>query len=593
MANPSKKPNIRIRLLATYLLAVISLFVVSIVCLYISMQSYEKKLCQESVKALQQASTAMDAELKKIETMSSGIITNLRIQRQLTQLHQSKSQYEQEAFSHAIRQTLNSFLYEIASRGVDCMMLTGVQGTTFREELRINPIQEKELIAVDGLLKALSEKPTLSEWILPSQDAPFLVYAHVVRAVLDAENGKIGVLGVFLKPKALVGRIFGVDNDTREFFHIIDKDGTSLYGGQDNTLLSVWLREPPPQGGYEIIFESGERYLVSQVVSQMTGWKFVQFTRYSDMVKSITPARNILAFTFLAIFIMILILGVTQINTLTLPVERLSLSLQKVGEDILLQGIPNQSMVKKDIGESSFFEREFNKLVDRINRLITSNYEKQIAIREWELRALRAQINPHFLYNTLDTVSWLAATNRQEQIPEIVASLANLLRSSINQNNYTTLERECAMLMSYITIQKVRYKERLSFSMDVDPGLNNCLVPCMILQPLTENSIRHVLEESQETCDIRITTRLYEDYYELIHIDSGDPKFIDAYKSGQLVSHGTGIGLKNIDRRIKKLCGEAYGLVLESLESPQGTKVILSIPYGYDEEDFRYKEGIK
>ena len=139
--------------------------------------------------------------------------------------------------------------------------------------------------------------------------------------------------------------------------------------------------------------------------------------------------------------------------------------------------------------------RSFHHMMDEINRLIEEVYENKIALKEFELKALTAQINPHFLYNTLDSIIWMAEGRKYEEVVLMTASLARLLRQSIsNEDEVVPLAREVEYAKGYLTIQKMRYKDKLEFEIDVEPSILNIPLIKLVLQPIIENAIYHGLK---------------------------------------------------------------------------------------------------
>jgi two-component system sensor histidine kinase YesM len=226
--------------------------------------------------------------------------------------------------------------------------------------------------------------------------------------------------------------------------------------------------------------------------------------------------------------------------------------------------------------------RTFRIMVERINTLITENYANELLLKETEFRALQAQINPHFLYNTLESINWLAKVNKQAQISNMVESLGFLLRNSINmKEEILTLGEEIEVVKSYVTIQKYRFDERLAFGLEIPESLLKRRLPKLTLQPLLENAIHYALEPSIGTSSIIVSAELTEEGFFLTVADDGPgmpEDMLDKLRNGERRAKGKGIGLLNIDERIKIAFGDAYGIRIDSAPG-RGTRVILTLPY--------------
>ena len=236
--------------------------------------------------------------------------------------------------------------------------------------------------------------------------------------------------------------------------------------------------------------------------------------------------------------------------------------------------------------EMGLLHRTFRLMVERINTLITENYANQLLIKETEFKALQAQINPHFLYNTLESINWIAKVNKQTKISSMVESLAFLLRNSISmKEEILTLGEELEVVESYVTIQKYRFDDRLIFELDVPERLLGRRLPKLTLQPLLENAIHYALEPTIGKSRIVVHAELTDDEL-LVSVEDDGPGMpedtLERLRSGELKARGKGIGLLNIDERIKLAFGERYGLRIES-EPGRGARVIVALPR--DEEE--------
>src|SRR5690606_4633677 len=180
-------------------------------------------------------------------------------------------------------------------------------------------------------------------------------------------------------------------------------------------------------------------------------------------------------------------------RTITRPIESLNAKMKIVQKgNFDLASVSGDEQFPMD--ETGQMHRNFRIMISRINDLINENYRKQLAMKESEYKALQAQINPHFLYNTLESINWQAKIGGQKQISQMVEALAYLMRSSINQKEpLVRLAEEKTFILHYITIQKLRFEERLDFRMDIPEDLESCVVPKLVLQPIVENAIQYAL----------------------------------------------------------------------------------------------------
>jgi two-component system sensor histidine kinase YesM len=222
----------------------------------------------------------------------------------------------------------------------------------------------------------------------------------------------------------------------------------------------------------------------------------------------------------------------------------------------------------------------FKTMLQKINYLITEIYEKQIIVEKTRFETLQAQINPHFLYNTLTSINALARSSNQKEISTMVISLSNLLRQSIDyRNDLITVREELSIVNDFLNIQQIRYPERIYMNINIDEPIKNLMIPKFSLQPLIENSIKYNISNKRGVCHITISSLIEDNNLTLSVTDNGigmDPYYL--YRENpQIDSERTGLGLKNIHERIKMLFDANYGLSIESANN-KGTTIHVTIP---------------
>ncbi len=343
-------------------------------------------------------------------------------------------------------------------------------------------------------------------------------------------------------------------------------------------------------------FKTGRNWRLSKIDDKQAliwnnrsnnGQFFLLGTVYIDMI-----VENIKAITFvtigigLASFLFCVILSIVITNSISRPIWSMVKTMQKVEE--------GKFDVRADVNsgdEIGFMAGRFNDMIKKIDELFHTNLEKQDRLRLAELHALQSQINPHFLYNTLDSIKWLAKLNGIRDIEVIVIQLGKLLKNSINnQNEMTTVGESLEIIDSYLTIQKIRYSDRFEVKMAIDPGLRDCRVPRLIIQPIVENAIIHGIEKKIEPG--RLTIKVSRAGTDLIIEVADDGVGINAARLGQIQRDleqdqrkVQNIGIHNVNRRIKLCYGEKYGVSIQS-EIGKGTTVMIAMPAENQPESF-------
>ena len=261
---------------------------------------------------------------------------------------------------------------------------------------------------------------------------------------------------------------------------------------------------------------------------------------------------------------------------ITTPIRALSRKAEQFGADNFI-GAP----VETDIAELQTLDRNFDKMAGRINSLMEKQRQDQQSLPRAELELLQAQINPHFLYNTLDSIAILAESQREEDVIDMVTSLSTFFRNSLSRGeDIIPLRSELVQAKSYLEIQQIRYSDILTYSISVPESIQDRPVPKLILQPLIENALYHGIKNRRGRGTITITGA-EEDGMILLRVrDNGagmSPEQLAQLQSGVYEEHHSGLGLKNVHQRIRLYCGEPYGLSFES-EPGAGTTVTVRLP---------------
>jgi sensor histidine kinase yesM len=210
-------------------------------------------------------------------------------------------------------------------------------------------------------------------------------------------------------------------------------------------------------------------------------------------------------------------------------------------------------------------QNHFNEMIDKIKYL-----------REYEINALYSQINPHFLYNTLDTIIWMAEFQDTEKVISITKALSNFFRISLsNGKEKIPLKEEINHIKEYLYIQKQRYEDKLEYKISIQEELKNIEVPKIILQPFVENAIYHGIKNLDTTGIISIYSQIIENKIELIIEDNGIG--FEAAKKQALMKMG-GVGIKNVNKRIQYYYGKEYGAKIDS-SFKTGARIIITLPY--------------
>lgn len=367
------------------------------------------------------------------------------------------------------------------------------------------------------------------------------------------------------------------------YVFIVDQDGNIVYHPQQQQLYNELQTEnidavmnaktdtvTVGKGEHEKI------YTISR--SEKTGWTVVGCMNVAELLKGSRQAQRVYVVCAAGLIVLALILSRLLARNITYPIQRLRDSMKKVqtGE------FPTIDLEVSSENEIGSLTKSFNVMTHRIQELMAQNIHEQEQKRKSELKALQSQINPHFLYNTLDSIIWMAEGKKNEEVVLMTASLARLLRQSIsNEDELVSIGQEAEYARSYLTIQKMRYKDKLEFQIDISPAIFGVKIIKLVLQPIIENAIYHGLKY-KDSKGFLIVRGYQEGEKAVLEVeDNGvgmdEETLSHIFEKHKVNYHSNGVGVYNVQKRLKLYYGEEYGIVYKSKKN-EGTRAVITIP---------------
>ena len=274
----------------------------------------------------------------------------------------------------------------------------------------------------------------------------------------------------------------------------------------------------------------------------------------------------------LAMGIMALLLSLLVSSGLIRPINNLK---ERIKTSDIESEIKETEPVFAD--EIQELEMSFNEMMKRIQELMELNAEESESKRKLELYALQVQINPHFLYNTLDAIAWLAKLKQQPEIERLALALARFFRISLHKGDkFITVEEEFQIIKNFIEIELIRFPDKFDIEYVIDPEIKNEQIMKLILQPIVENAIKHGISGMEEKGHISVKARCEGEFIYFEVIDDGLGFEVEKGYTPKYSMSSSGYGIKNVDERIKLGYGEDCGVTVESKPN-NGTKVTLKI----------------
>ena len=410
----------------------------------------------------------------------------------------------------------------------------------------------------------------------------------VVKAVVDPRDGRSrGVVLIDMKLKVVQDIFKDMKVGQNGFLFIEDADGGMVFTPVNPVVYRVrgdWLRGTGVSTVRDI---KGADYQIIAQASQYTGWKTIGVFPLNEIMGQVSAIRDYSLIIAGVTVLVALAAALFFTGSIARPVIELR-SLMKEAEEGNL-AVRFEGRKEDEIG---YLGKSFNTMLEEIQKLIDMVYKEQQSKREAELRTLHEQIKPHFLYNTLDTIQWMAQERGAEDIVKVVGALTTLFRIGIARGKEMIPVRdELEHVRSYLIIQKARYEDKFDFSLCVDEDLLPLMVVKLTLQPLVENSIYHGIKERRGPGAIGIEV-LKRDGMLVFHvIDNGvgmSAEKLADLRSQLLKARGEssqrgGYGVSNVNERIQLSFGSRYGLRFESAPG-QGTTVEILHPLVAAEE---------
>jgi two-component system sensor histidine kinase YesM len=461
-------------------------------------------------------------------------------------------------------------------------------------------VAENDAWASDGFSRTTRDPLTDEQWYVYARGAPGDVkliprpigrnirstrhfgadeVVSIVKAVTGASDGRVrGAILIDMRLSTIEALFKDSSLGKGGFLFIADSGGEMVYAPVNRVAYRIPLAVLSGDSRSAILTVAGTDYQVLSQVSPYTGWRTlgvfslaetlreVQLIRYwTYIIGGITMILAIVAAFF---FTSSIAKPVLDLRSLMKRVEHGDLSVR-------FSGTPNDEIGELGLG--------FNEMIERIQSLIDQVYSEQQSKREAELRILQEQIKPHFLYNTLDTIQWMAQEHRVDDVVSMVGALTSLFRIGLNKGReFITLSDEIEHVESYLCIQKMRYEDKFDFSIRCEPALRSRRVLRLMLQPLVENAIYHGIKERRGPGTLRVEARVEAGDLILVVRDDGVgmSEMALALLNASLEEGGPssgGYGILNVHERIRLTYGKPYGLYFRSVFG-EGTEVTIRHP---------------
>ncbi len=539
-------------------------------------KEYDEMLYQTNAALLKNVSTSIESRMEAIELISYNILTDSSIQKNLTTLYNDPNDNRASITKRNLYEILTS--YTFYNKYVESISLV------FQDQSNICVGSNADLESFN--LKAIETSTDAAQgkviWSPEKMPGNMFACTRQIRQIKYISLTDFASLYIIVDIEDMINDALesaGYTYENSSF--ILMADEKRIYPEtpyHDELCIKLVSENTQLPNSYDISSLNGEKKFIIQGGISHYNWNYLYFRDY-DMIFNQIQRVKLLTSTFTILFCIIILFGIRKtVKSVLWHLEYLIKKIQSFGK---AESIPkNKYHYETRTDEIGQLHQNFDRMTKSVKILRDENYDKQILLKDTTIKMLQQQINPHFLYNTLDTINWLAQKCGAEDISTISHSLANLFRLSISsQKDIIPLTEELSILDNYIKIQQIRFKDRMMFFLTTPSNISDIFVPKLCIQPLIENALKYSMEYNDDPCNIYVTIKELEQEY-LIEVSNTGSQFeedlLQKIINKEIIPQGSGIGLINIDSRLKLLYGNHYGLHLYNKE--EMATVMLLIP---------------
>lgn len=557
--------------LSLYFLFIIFLLAITIGILsnFIFGNTMEKEVTNQSMQMIQQVNKNLESDIRK----TNGLIDFASTNEEILEFLKIKDM-----------NATNRIDVETDVRKI----LTSMKDT-FPEILGILVVNENDIYLSNEIYRLRREPLTNEFWYKEASADPSEIHLYsspigrnlasslnyntddfisICKAIQDPITKRcIGVFLIDIKMDSIKKTIQDIKLGTTGFVYLVDSDGNIIFSPINKIayrIKSQWLL-----GKSSLVVKTinSHKYQIIFSESDYTRWKTVAVSSLDETLSDVITLRYYSLIISVLTALLAIILALFFTGSISRPINNLK-TLMKSAEDGNLN-VKFESISNDEIGQLG---QGFNNMIFKIKKLLDLIYMEQKSKREAELKILQSQIKPHFLYNTLDNIQWMAMKYGADDIIDVIGALTTLFRIGLNKGKeLIKVSEELEHVKSYLFIQKVRYKERLDCVLNIDEKILNLKVIKITLQPVVENAIYHGVKEKYGNGEITISAKIIDDKLLFKITDDGpgiEPKKLAALnKMLQEKETGNprmGYGLYNVNERIRLSFGENYGVRIYS-----------------------------
>ena len=582
-----KPREIQTTIMLAFSIVSISIMLVLGIVLYLRFSnSAREETINSTQKLMEQTGENMEAYLMSMRQISDTVYYNVI------------KENDFESNKQEIQSGMN-LLYEANKENLRSIALYNDYGSLITAEPVAAQKEDPDVTGQEWYLKAMEEMENM-HFSTPhiqnlfNDTAQSYYWVISLSRVVELTNQGIPQSGVLLVDMdfSSISRMMKQINEVNngQYYYLCDSNGDIVYHPRQIQISDGIYDENNKRdsaykdGIYDEVFNGENRKVVVNTISY-TGWKLIGVIPYSTFNHGMVNIRYFVAILILLMTMMLVVINRVVSLRISSPILKLNYSVREYEAGKKPEIYIGGSQEIRHLGYS--IQKSYEQIDDLMKKIVLEQTER----RKSELDALQSQIHPHFLYNTLESITWMIEGEKNDEAVFMISQLARLFRISLSKGRTViSIKDELQHAQSYMNIQKIRYKNSFSVTFDIDEEVYSYCTVKLILQPLLENAINYGVGGMEDSGEIVVTGRKQEDKIILAVCDNGlgmseEEVALVLTDSNRIHKHGSGVGLVNVNSRIQILFGKEYGLLVES-EPDEGTRVSICIPaVPYTEEN--------
>ncbi len=570
------------------LLCIILMSAASLIGTNLTSRSNEELLYKTIAGSLSYSATDISNRLTNIQTMSSMVLSNSIIQGSLEIIKDSNDYIDRTNAYQELYRLIPDYYESFKSNNISYMTLYNDSFTVSTNQIRANETPAK---IQSVLLEETAKREGAPCWISDYSSEYGFFLGRDIRRIRATRLDTIGTLLVNVNMEEMITSATNFSSQYEDASYLLLDGSDLIYHSNSLSEEEALTVQTALTSAYQVIKIKGHSYFAVRGTIPGYNWDYICLVSYNPIVTALNMSHRLYIGIIIISICISLLLSYTCILSLTHHFDTLIIKMKAFGKDES-QLVDVGYDYSQRMDELGLLHRQFDKMVSKIQHLIQVNYVNELLKKEAQLKALENQINPHFLYNTLESVNWRAKAIGEPDISSMVESLGTMLRITLDKKDTDfTLGKELELVRSYMTIQQIRFEDRLSYQILTDNSLLDARLPRLTIQPLVENAISYGLEEMLDQC--RILIQVQENGSDLqIYVKNNGSLFeedlLEKLADNRIQSHGLGIGLLNINKRLKLTFGESYGLTLYNEEDL--AVAMITVPFQTEKENTSYAE---